>query len=91
MFYRKRSGRGRPARLQCEFLPGAVEPNDKVTEEIAPKKYFGALVTDDRQFDLMPGRRNRTAKLGEEYPQITQITQIPGQLLEGVPILVEIQ
>jgi hypothetical protein len=40
--------------LQCELLPGAIEPSDKVTEEIAPKKYFGAL--------------------GEQYPQITQIT-----------------
>lgn len=40
-------------RLQREFLPGAIEPNDEVAEEIAPKEYFGALVTDDRQFDLV--------------------------------------
>jgi hypothetical protein len=51
------STRASGARLQGEFLPGAVEPSDKVTEEIAPKKYLGALVTDDRQFDVTSGNR----------------------------------
>jgi hypothetical protein len=50
--------RGGPAWLQGELLCRSVKPSNKVAEEVAAKKYFGALVTDDRQFDLVAGSRN---------------------------------